>query len=279
MVNIKKLNPESSPRAAFGARMRRFREQRGWTQEELAVRAECSSQHVSAVETGRKPPTLGFARSLDVAYGTANGPDSFEREQIELRRGSMLAGFPEYVAFEGRATEIRLFEVGIIPGLVQTREYAEALADGDVQRGTITAEQASERVSVLMDRQAALARARPPMVLVVMDESCLLQAVGGADVMRHQLQRLIEVAAQPNWIVQVSPFSVGARRAFKLPLYLLTLADRSVAVYAESQVQGHLDREVTSVLPLMGAYHQLQAESLSQTATVAMINQLRKGTS
>ncbi|WP_335979708.1 helix-turn-helix domain-containing protein [Streptomyces sp. CA2R106] len=279
MVNIKKLNPESSPRAAFGARMRRFREQRGWTQEELAVRAECSSQHVSAVETGRKPPTLGFARSLDVAYGTANGPDSFEREQIELHRGSLLAGFPEYVSYEGRATEIRLFQIGVIPGLLQTREYAEAMADGDVQRGTITVKQAAERVTVLMDRQAALVRARPPMVLVVLDESCLMQAVGGAEVMEPQLQKLVEVASMPNWIIQVAPFGIGARRSFLLPVNLLTLADRSVAVYAESQVQGHLDRETTSVLPLMGAYHQLQAEALSQAASVAMINQLRKGTS
>ncbi|WP_435132189.1 helix-turn-helix domain-containing protein [Actinacidiphila sp. bgisy144] len=279
MVNIKQLNPESSPRAAFGARMRRFREQQGWTQEELAVRVACSSQHISAVETGRKPPTLGFARGLDVAYGTANGPNSFEREQIELRRGSLLEGFPEFVGYESRATEIRLFEVGLIPGLLQTREYAEALADGDVQRGTITTDQAAERVLLLMDRQAALVRVHPPVMLVVLDESCIRQAVGGADVMDAQLKRLVELAALPNWIIQVSPFSVGARRAFDLPLTLLTLADRSVAAYAESQVQGHLDKESTFVLPKLTAYHQLQAEALSQAASVAMINQLRKGTS
>ncbi|MEW1860632.1 MULTISPECIES: helix-turn-helix transcriptional regulator [unclassified Streptomyces] len=279
MVNRKELNPESSPRAAFGARLRRLREARGWNQDDLAEELAYSSQHVSAVETGRKPPTRSFSRKADVAFGTAESADSFEREWHEMRRGSMLAGFPEYVRYEGRATEIRLFEIGVVPGLLQTREYAEALADGDVQRGTITAEQAAERVSVLMDRQAALVRTRPPMVLVVMDESCLLQAVGGAEVMGAQLQRLVEAAALPNWIVQVAPFSIGARRAFKLPVYLLTLADRSVALYAESQAQGHLDRETTSVLPLLGAYHQLQAESLSQAASVAMINQLRKGTS
>lgn len=279
MVNVKELKPESSPRAAFGARVRRWRERHGWTQEELALRMGCSSQHISALETGRKPPTLSTARRLDLAFGTANTANSFEREQIELRRGSLLAGFPEYKGYEGRATEIRLFEIGVIPGLLQTRAYAEALADGDVQRGTITAEQAAERVSVLMDRQAALVRIRPPMVLVVMDESCLHQAVGGAEVMGAQLQRLVEVAALPNWIIQVTPFSMGARRSFLLPVNLLTLADRSVVLYAESQAQGHLDREITAVLPLLGAYHQLQAEALSQVASVAMINQLRKGTS
>lgn len=279
MVNRKELDPESSPRAAFGARVRRLREDRSWNQEELAAVAACSSQHISAIETGRKPPTLPFSRKLDHAFGTTDTAESFEREWSEMRRGSLLEGFPEYVAYEGRAVEIRLFEIGVIPGLLQTREYAEAMANGDVQRGTITAEQAAERVSVLIDRQAALVRLHPPMVLVVMDESCLHQAVGGAEVMGAQLQRLIEVASLPNWIIQVAPFSIGTRRSFLLPVNLLTLSDRSVIFYAESQAQGHLDRETTAVLPKLGAYHQLQAEALSQADTVAMISQLRKGMS
>ena len=114
-------------------------------------------------------------------------------------------------------------------------------------------------------------------MLVVMDESCLRQAVGGPEVMDAQLQRLIEVAALPNWVLQVSPFELGTRRAFDLPLNLLTLPDRSVISYAESQTQGHLDRESVSVVPLLTAYHQLQSEVLSQAASVAMIEQLRKG--
>ncbi|MFJ2955386.1 Scr1 family TA system antitoxin-like transcriptional regulator [Streptomyces sp. NPDC087270] len=278
MVNRKELNPESSPRAAYGARLRRVREARGWKQEDLAEALAYSSQHISAVETGRKPPTLSFSCKADVALGTAESPDSFERQWHEMRHGSLLEGFPEFVGYESRAVELRLFEIGIIPGLLQTPEYAKALAEGEVQRGSITTGQAAERVSVLMDRQAALVRTRPPLVIVVMDESCLHHAVGGAENMRAQLQRLVEVAALPNWIIHVSPFSVGAGRSFNRPVTLLTLADRSVLAYAESQVQGHLDRESTFVLPMLTAYHQLQAEALSQAASVAMINQLRKGT-
>ncbi len=96
--------------------------------------------------------------------------------------------------------------------------------------------------------------------------------------MDAQLQRLVEVAARPNWIIQVAPSDLGARRAFNLPVNLLTLADRSVLCYAESQTQGHLDRDSTSVLPMLTAYHQLQGEALSPAASVAMINQFRKGT-
>ncbi|MFF9348160.1 Scr1 family TA system antitoxin-like transcriptional regulator [Streptomyces sp. NPDC014734] len=277
MVNRRELNPESSPQAAYGARVRRLREERGWSQEELAEKVEYSSQHISAVETARKPPALPFSRKADIAFGIAGTAESFEREWREMRHGVLLEGFPEYVGYESRAVEIRLFEIGIIPGLLQTPEYARALADGDVWRGSIVPEQADERVAFLAGRQATLAGPRPPMVLVVTDESCLHHAVGGPEVMAAQLQRLVEVAALPNWLLQVSPFGIGARRSFNLPVNLLTLADRSVVAYAESQAQGHVEREMTSVVPLLTAYHQLQAEALSQAESVAMINQLRKG--
>ncbi|MFE0187710.1 Scr1 family TA system antitoxin-like transcriptional regulator [Streptomyces sp. NPDC058989] len=278
-MNKNELNPDASPQAAYGARLRSLREARGWTQEDLANRTEYSSVHISAVENGRKPPTLRFSRSVDVVFGLEGTADSFEREYREIKHGGLLEGFPEYVGYEGRAVEIRLFEIGLVPGLLQTPEYARTVADGDVQRGAITPEQAEERVSFLAERQAALVRPRPPMVLVVMDESCLRQEVGGTEVMDGQLRRLVEVAALPNWVIQVSPFEIGARRSFNLPVNLLTLADRALVAYAESQARGHLERDGTAVVPMLTAYHQLQAEALSQAASVAMIEQVRKGTS
>ncbi|MFD8058972.1 Scr1 family TA system antitoxin-like transcriptional regulator [Streptomyces cyaneofuscatus] len=278
MVNIKELNPASSPQAAFGARIRRFREERGWTQDALAPRIGYSSQHISAVETVRKPPSLRFSRKSDHAFGTTGTADSFEREYMELRNGSLLEGFPEYVGYEGRAVEIRLFDVGLIPGLLQTPDYARAVAYGHVERGSITYEQADERVAFLEQRQAALVRSQPPMMFVVMDESCLHQAVGGAEVMNAQLRRLEEMSARPNWIIQVAPFSLGARRAFYLPVNLLTMADRSIVAYAESQSQGYVERETSLVAPMFTAYHQLQGEALSKAASAAKISKLRKGT-
>ncbi|ATZ23811.1 Helix-turn-helix protein [Streptomyces lavendulae subsp. lavendulae] len=278
MVNRKELRPESSPAAAYGAQVRRSREARGWNQEDLATRMGCSSQHISAVETARKPPTLPFSRKADVVFGTAGSTDSFEREWRNIRHGSLLEGFPEYVVHEGRAVELRLFEIGIVPSLLQTSEYARVLADSAVQRGAITPEQAAERVSFLAQRQAALERARPPMVFVVMDESCIRRPVGGSEVMDAQLERLVAFAAHPATMLQVAPYDIGERRTFDLPVNLLTLPDRSVVAYAESQAQGHLDRETASVLPMLTAYHQLQAEALSQAASVAMIRELRKGT-
>ncbi|MFG2597050.1 Scr1 family TA system antitoxin-like transcriptional regulator [Streptomyces sp. NPDC048462] len=277
MVNRKELNPEASAQAAFGARLRRLREERGWTQDHLGTLVGCTGRHISAIETGRKSPTLPFSRRTDAALGTAGAADSFEREWREIKHGNLLEGFPEYVGYEGRAVEIRLFEIGIISGLLQTPEYARVLADSSVQRGAITPEQADERVSFLAERQAALARSRPPMVFVILDESCIRRPIGGAALMGAQLDRLVEFAALPNTLLQVAPYEIGERRTFDLPVNLLTLSDRSVLCYAESQAQGHVDRETTSVVPMLTAYHQLQGEAMSPAASVAMISELRKG--
>ncbi|MER6910699.1 helix-turn-helix transcriptional regulator [Streptomyces sp. NPDC000594] len=279
MVNRKELDPTSGPVAAFGARLRSSREARGWTQDELAVYMKYSSQHISAMETGRKPPTLRSSLSADAVFGLAGTTDSFERAYREYKNGALLEGFPEYLSHEGQAAEIRLFESGVIPGLLQTREYVQVMADSAVRRGDITAEQAVDRVEYLIQRQAALVRTPPPLIFVVLDESCLQHPIGGPDVMDAQLARLIEFAAESTTALQIAPYSMGERNPFIRMVNLLTLPDRSVVSYVESQTQGYLDREPTSVLPLVRNYHQLQIEAVSQAESVAMIEQLRKGIS
>lgn len=96
--------------------------------------------------------------------------------------------------------------------------------------------------------------------------------------MAAQLDRLVEFAELPSTVLQVAPYDLGERRAFDLPVTLLTLADRSQIAYAESAQQGRLERDIRCVQPLLTAYHQLQAEALSQAASVAVFEQARKGT-
>lgn len=237
-----------------------------------------SPTQISHVETGRKIATLSFCRRADAALGLSGTADAFERQWADMKHGALLEGFPEYVGYEGRAVEIRLYEIGIIPGLLQTPEYARVLVDSAVLRGSITPEQADERVTFLIERQAAPARGRAPMMFVVMDESCIRRHVGGNEVMGPQLDRLVQFASRPDTLLQVAPFGMGERRPFNLPVNLLTLPDLSMVAYAESQTQGRLDRETTAVLPLLTAYHQLQAASLPQAASVDMVNEVGKGT-
>ncbi|MCY0937943.1 helix-turn-helix domain-containing protein [Streptomyces sp. H34-S4] len=275
-MNRKELDPEKSPVAAFGQRLRALRDERGWTQDELGERMRCSGTHISAVETGRRPPTRRFAASADRVLGTG---DRLERQSRAVRSTALLEGFPEYVTHEARAAEIRLYEVGVMPGILQTPQYATALNVRAVERGASTAEQADERISLVAERQAALQRTPLPLVFVVLDESCLRRPVGGQATMDAQLAKLIEFAALPNTVLQIARFDMGDRRPLSLPLYILTMQNRSLVSYAESAQRGQLERDSASVVPLLTAYHQLQAEATSQAESVALIHQLRKGTS
>jgi len=234
-----------------------------------------SGTHISAVETGRRSPTPHFATSADKALGTG---DLLEREERALRETALLEGFPEYVEQEVHAAEIRLFELGIVPGLLQTAEYAAAITTGAVRRGAITQQQAAERLTLLAHRQASLERTPPPLIYAVLDESCIRRPVGGPEVMASQLDKLAAFAELPSTVLQVAPYDLGERRAFDLPVTLLTLADRTHIAYAESAQQGRLERDMKFVQPMLTAYHQLQAEALSQAASVAMIEQVRRGT-
>ncbi|MFG2696810.1 Scr1 family TA system antitoxin-like transcriptional regulator [Kitasatospora sp. NPDC048407] len=272
-MNRSELDPAASPEAAFGAFLRSSREARKWTQEELGERVGYSGTHVSAVENGRRPPTARLARELDRALGSEG---VFQRRARELHSSVLLEGFAEYVAHEATATELRLFDLGIIPGLLQTTEYAAAIAAGAVRRGSITQDQADERVAVLLRRQAKLNREPAPRLHVVMDESCIRRPVGGAAVMAAQFDRLVEFAALPTTLLQVAPYGIGEDRAFDLPVNILTLPDRSLMSYAESSQQGHLERETSSVEPVLTAYYQLQALALPQADSVALFCRLRK---
>ncbi|MGW2837747.1 helix-turn-helix domain-containing protein [Streptomyces sp. NPDC001493] len=276
MANRKELDPEASPRAAFGERLRRLREERGWTQDELSARTGYSASHISGVETGARTPTAKFTASVDRAFGTG---DALTRQGAATRNSAILDGFPEFVTQESRATEMRLFEIGAVPGLFQTPAYAAAITRGAVRRGAITELQAEERLALLARRQESLNRTPAPRIYVILDESCIRQHVGGPEVMAEQLDHLVEVANLPNTVVQVAPFELGERRSLNKPLSLITLADRSHVSYAESAHSGQLERDMRFVGPLLTAYHQLAAEALSQAESVAMISQVRKGTS
>ncbi|WP_432005290.1 helix-turn-helix domain-containing protein [Streptomyces parvus] len=273
MVNRKQLDPED-PDTSFGLQLRQARDARGWTQDELAARMGCSGTHISAVETGRRPPTPRFARNADRTLGTG---DKFSRMVQAMSNTALLEGFPEFVRLEIRAAEIRLFELGIIPGLLQTAEYAAAISRGAVRRGAITEQQAEERLSLLAERQASLLRDPPPMIYAVLDESCIRQSVGGAAVMKAQLDKLVAFAESPSTVLQISPFDLGERRSFDQPVTLLTLPDRTQVAYSESAQQGRLERNTHLVQPLMTAYHQMQAEAASQAESVATISKIRKG--
>ncbi|MFD6153264.1 MULTISPECIES: helix-turn-helix transcriptional regulator [unclassified Streptomyces] len=275
MVNRKLLDPTSSGAAAYGAYLRRLRDERGWSQEHLGDLLGCSGGHVSAVETGRRDPTQQFSARCDQVFGVGG---EFVRRSAKLRNRPLLEGFPEYLECERTAVEIRTYETGVVAGLLQTPDYARVFEADAVRRGMATPEQAEERVKLLLERQRLLVRTpEPPFAFFVLDEGCLHIRMGSVQLMREQFDYLLSFAERPNSVLQVAPFATGARRSFRLPITILTMRDRSLVSYGESSHRVNLDRVTGSVAPRLAAYHQLMRDALPPADTVAMIHALRKG--
>ncbi|MDH6705424.1 transcriptional regulator with XRE-family HTH domain [Kitasatospora sp. MAA19] len=268
------LNPSASPLKAFGAQLRRLRKAAGLTQIELGELTNLSDSQISNLERGTRIPTLDWVKAADQVLGAGG---TLELTYWSLSGGgSLLEGFPEYAVQESKAIELRQFELGVIPGLFQTKAYAEALAAADVRRGAITAEEAETRVSYLLTRQQRLDSNDAPVMHAVLDESCIRRLVGGAAVMREQLEHLAELAERPRTIIQVAPFSMGERRSLALPVVLLTLSDRSLLGYTESQERGFLTRETGTVTLWSHDYDRLQVGASSDVASLDMIRAARK---
>ncbi|MFB6894725.1 helix-turn-helix transcriptional regulator [Kitasatospora sp. NPDC056327] len=263
------LDPTSSAAAAFGVQLRRSREAKGLTQVGLGEIIGYSDTLVSSIERGTRNPTQPFAIKADDALDTGG---TLELMFWNISNTSLLEGFPEYAAQEARAAEIRHFELGIVPGLLQTSEYAAAFATAAVRRGKITQEQADDRVSFLLTRQKLLDRAQRPWLHFVLDEGCLHRPVGGREIMRRQLRRLEELASRPTVTIQIAPYSLAEELPFTMMVTLLSMADRSLLAYSECQMRGFLARQSETSRPLERDYHQLTVEALSKSASLEMIH-------
>lgn len=244
-----------------------------WSQTELGRRMGFSNAMVSYVERAKKPVTHNFAVRADEVFGTGG---TFYELWRRYSRASLLEGFAEFAEAEARCRRLRTFELGVIPGLFQTPAYAAALEAASVRRGSISQDQADERVAFLVQRQQLLEQKAPPTIHAVLDQSCLLRPIGGRAVMRAQFDHLESLADRSNITVQVAPFELAEQRPFMLPVVLLTLPDRSVVGYAESQLRGYLERGRAPITAWEEDYDQLQVESLSTVASLAMIRAVRK---
>ncbi|MFD7447909.1 Scr1 family TA system antitoxin-like transcriptional regulator [Kitasatospora sp. NPDC059827] len=258
----------SSLAIRFGNEIRRLRRARGWSQVHLGKLMGYSHGMVSYVERGKKPATLKFAVKADEVFET--GGTFVELWRI-CSRASLLEGFPEYALDEARATEIRHFEMGIVPGLLQTPDYAEAFASAAVRRGSIDDKQALERLDFLATRQRLIDRHPAPRLHFVLDEGALRRTVGGEEVMARQLEHLQVLAARPNITIQVAPFSLAEELPFTMMVTLLTVPGRTLLAYSECQLRGFLARDNATARAWERDFHQLQVEALPKATSLEMI--------
>ncbi|MER8184804.1 Scr1 family TA system antitoxin-like transcriptional regulator [Kitasatospora sp. NPDC094015] len=272
-MNIREVDPSTSPLAAFGVQLRRFRTARRLTQDQLGRSVNYSGAYVSCIERADRVPSARFATRADAALGTGG---TLALMWWHLGHESLIDGFPEFAEVEAVAAELRLFELGIMPGLFQTAAYAGADLAGSVARGAISVEQAEERLAFRLGRQRLLERRPAPLVHVVLDESCLRRMIGGPAVMAGQLRRLEELAARPHVVLQVAPFTLGERRPFTGAVTLLGLADGSSLGYTETLRRGYLERDRDTVSAWASDYDRLQVEALSRADSLDVIRAARK---
>ncbi|MER6360111.1 helix-turn-helix transcriptional regulator [Kitasatospora sp. NPDC001527] len=274
MLSKHEPTPRGDQDAEFGVLLRMSREARGWTQEHLAELVGCTSSYISALENGRKKPSQRFVTKLDRAFGSG---EQFLREWSTSGGRVLFEGFAEYLRHESKAVAMQLFEINIVPSLLQTPEYSRAFQEAPVRRGTATQQQADERIEKVLLRQQTLLRDPAPLVHAVIDEGALRRPIGGRYVMVEQLRHLEELASRPRYVVQVCPTSAGENRPFGHPITLLTMAGRVIVGYGETQRRGYLERDPDTLAEWVTEYDHLQVEALSRAASIEFIRDVRRG--
>ncbi|MGW4813734.1 helix-turn-helix domain-containing protein [Kitasatospora cineracea] len=273
-MRINTLDPSSILLAAFGWQLRELRKRARLSQDELGALVRYTGAYISLIENGKRVPPAGFARAADQAL---DGMGTLESTWFLLGHTTLVEGFPEYIVLEAKARLIRHFKTDLVPGLAQTEEYASAVEAGYVARGSITAEQAEERVRVILVRQAPIEQPDGPRLHLVLDESCLRSVIGGPQVMARQLDHLLALVDHPKVVLQVMPFERSSLRPFVHPMTLLNMPDHERLGYAETSQRGYLTRDPDIVAGWATNYDLLQVEALSQADSAAMIRKIRKG--
>ena len=266
----RELDPGASPLAFFGSELRRARAAAGLSQEQLGQRVGYSAALVGKVETGERAPSQDFAKRCDQAMPGAEG--LFARMHALTQRwdGGYPSWFAEWVEAERRAASLCWWEPLLVPGLVQTADYARALfeawrqADGDELEQLVTGR---------MDRQSIFDRPDPPSLWVIVDEGVLHRRIGSAKIMHDQLTHLADVADRPNVTVQVVPGEVGAHVGL-LGGFAIASVDGESIVYMESPDQGQTTQTPSVVAKVSATFDTLRAEALPRVTSRDLIKRV-----
>lgn len=210
-------------------------------------------------------PTREFAEALDQALRTDG---LFSRLVGLVLRSQLPSWFRPYADMEAKAAYISTFQSQVVYGLLQTKAYARALL------GVEHPHKVDEMVAARLERQRVLKRENSPVLWVVLSEAALLQEVGGRDVMREQLARLLEFQDDPWVNVQVLPFSVGQHTAMMGSFNLLRFDKDPDLFYVESYDQGHMTANPSVIKERSVGYARLQATALSPEDSATVITRV-----
>lgn len=269
-------------RRRLGHELRRLREEANRTHVDISEVLHCRQSRVSKIEAGhlriRPAEVKDVLRYLAVPEDEWEGLVGLAKEAN--RRGFwsshadvMTARFMTYANLEAEATRICTYEAIVVPGLMQTEAYANAVnastkwrADLDLERDT----------AVRMRRQERVA-AGDLNLWAVLDEAAIRRVVGGEQVMREQLQHLLELAHQPSVTLQVLPFTAGQHPAMSGPFVIAQFADRRQdpdVVYLENQTGGLYMEEKAEIDRYNVTFGRLIADALDLGRSAKLIGRV-----
>ncbi|MEU9209295.1 helix-turn-helix transcriptional regulator [Streptomyces sp. NPDC048415] len=271
-------------RRRLGQELRRLRELKGMTAEEVAERLLVSQSKISRLENGRRSISQRDVRDLCGVYEVEDHRivDSLMQMAKDSRQQGWWHAFGDipysvYIGLETDAASLRVYESQIVPGLLQTRPYAEALIQGALPETSTT--DVDKRVQVRLRRQERISTEENPLRLwAVLDEAALHRIVGNRQVMREQLEHLAGMSQLPHITVQVLPYEVGAHPGLNGQYAILEFPDAadSSVVYIEGVTSDLYLEKAADVQKYSVMYEHLRAQALNVDQSRQFISDIAK---
>ncbi|WP_203982619.1 helix-turn-helix domain-containing protein [Sphaerisporangium rufum] len=256
-----------TPLEFFARELRQAREAAGMSQAQLATAmAGYSPSFVAMVETARRTPRPDFARRCDDLL-TTGGLLTRLTEDLVCRTMP-----PEWVGrwltIEAQATSLLSYEPLLVPGLLQTDEYAReviAASGRDLDE--------DEQVQARRERRRVLDRPDPPMLVAVLDEGLLHRPVGGPEVMREQIGHLLALTRRPRIVIQIVPAAVGTYAGMAGPFVVATIGNREVA-YVDGALCGSVVERAEDVATMRRLWEAVRAEALPGKQSIELMTEV-----
>jgi transcriptional regulator with XRE-family HTH domain len=272
-------NSPTVRRRRLASELRRLREAAGLTIDEVGDKLECSASKISRIETGHVGVTPRDVRDMLELYPI----DADQREAlVQLAREARKKGWwhaynevftGSFVGLESDASSLHAHQALLVPGLLQTEDYTRAVHKAI--RPDQPDEEIERRVLARLARQKLLEDPQPPEYWAIIDEAVLHRVVGGPDIMRVQLNRLIDAAELPHVTLQVVPFGAGAHAGMEGPFLILGFPEQADpdVVYVENTTTGSYLEEPSDVYRYTLMFDHLRASALNTSETLRMVKE------
>ncbi|MCO5994891.1 helix-turn-helix domain-containing protein [Actinoallomurus rhizosphaericola] len=265
-------------RRRLAGELRALRLKAGMSQEDVATHLEVSSNKIVRIENAQSSVSISDLRQLLALFRA----DAQTAEQLldlgrnARKRGGWWSSYRDllpgpYIQLEAEATLVRNYQPSKVPGLLQTPDYARAVVRASSL--TVPPEEVERRIAVRLKRQERLQGDNPLELHALLDEAVLHRQAGGAEVMRSQLERLIEAADLPNVSLRVLPYDAGLYPAAGNPFVILTFAgsvDPDV-VLCENRVGERYFHDADEVAGFHADFRQMIEDALDETTSVTLI--------